>query len=45
MRLKSSIEGGPPPPNPLGTCQFGLPYIDWLNNATIRQLMHIPNTV
>lgn len=27
---------GPPPPNPLGECSFGIPFIDWMNNATVR---------
>lgn len=34
---------GPPPPNPLSTCEFGIPFIEWMNNATVRQLLHIPD--
>ena len=43
--LRDNPHPGPPPPNPLGTCEFGIPYIDWLNSATVREALHIPQSV
>ena len=39
------LGGSPPPPNPLGSCTFGLPLLEWTNDKEVRQLLHIPKEV
>jgi hypothetical protein len=31
--------------NPLGPCTFGQPFIDFINNPKVRELLHIPTKV